>query len=232
MSEEIQEQTTNEVVKTEETTSTTAPTPEPVKAEPVTKTDDINKTVLEALINIQATQKVADEKFTQKFEEIESKFKALETPTDLPLKPKGTEGGDDIGAKVKVPDTYQSNSIQSGIRDSSPGNPSKDDKGGLKMQEKVAEPVTKTQEQPIVEKTDVVKAAPEHTFTTETPRGGFSAESVRTDIIKSAQDDYCPVLKMAREVGFERISTDVAQAIKRGDFYLPSRQEVEDSITW
>ena len=38
----------------------------------------------------------------------DSRLKALEKPTDLPLNPKGNQGGDDVGADVKVPDTYQS----------------------------------------------------------------------------------------------------------------------------
>ena len=46
---------------------------------------------------------------------LDSRLKALEKPTDLPLSPKGNQGGDDVGADVKVPDTYQSNSRQVGL---------------------------------------------------------------------------------------------------------------------
>ena len=35
--------------------------------------------------------------------EISERVKALETPSDLPLSPKGTQGGDDVGAKVTAP---------------------------------------------------------------------------------------------------------------------------------
>lgn len=177
--------------------------------------------MLEAIAGIQTNISKFDEKVEKKFSEIDAKFKALEKPTDLPLSPKGNADGDDIGAKVKVPNTYQSNSIQAGIRDASPGNGNSNDKGNLKMQEK-ATPET----------TEVIKAAPENTFTTETPRGGHTVESVAHNILKSAREDYCPVLKMAREVGADRLSTDLAAAIKRGDFYQPSIQELEDQITW
>ncbi len=226
MSEEST-QTSNEVVTKEVETPTPAPvveTPKPV-VEQVLK-DDINKTVLEAIAGIQTSINDNAHQVTKKFEEIDEKFKALEKPTDLPLKPKGTEGGDDIGAKVKVPDTYQSNSIQAGIREASPGNDNSNDKGGLKMQEKaVTTPET-------TEKTEEIVTKAENTFTTETPRGGFTVESVQSEILKAAQDDYCPVLKMAREVGPDRLSSDLATAIKRGDFYQPTQQELEDQITW
>ena len=53
----------------------------------------------------------------RKVDSFDSRIKAMETPTDLPLKPK-TSAEDDIGAKVKVPDDYQSNSNQAGIRES------------------------------------------------------------------------------------------------------------------
>jgi uncharacterized protein YoxC len=47
---------------------------------------------------------------------IDDRLKALETPTDLPLKPQ-TSAAEDIGAKVTVPDTYQANSVQAGLDD-------------------------------------------------------------------------------------------------------------------
>lgn len=223
MSEESTQTITNEVIKTE---TSEAETP---KTETVTlQKEDSNKSVLEAIAGIQTNISDNASKVEKKFEEMDAKFKALEKPTDLPLSPKGNQGGDDVGAKVKVPDTYQSNSIQAGIRDASPGNDSSNDKGGLKMQEKTAE-----EEKPVEQIEQVQKAAPEHTFNTETPRGGdHSYDSVRNDVIKAASEDYCPVLKMAREVGFANITKEVGSAIKRGDFYKPSRQELEDQITW
>jgi len=218
--EETTQTSTNEVIKTEEKPEETP------KTETVTiQKEDSNKSVLEAIAGIQTNLDDSASKIEKKFEEMDAKFKALEKPTDLPLKPKGTEGGDDIGAKVKVPDTYQSNSIQAGIREASPGNESSNDKGGLKMQEK-------TQEQPAEQTEAINKAEPEHTFnTTQTPRGGVTVESVIQNVLKGAQDDYCPVLKMAREVGIDNINK-VQAAIKRGDFYQPSAQELEDQITW
>ena len=45
---------------------------------------------------------------------IDNRLKALETPTDLPLKP-ATSDEEDVGAKVTVPDDYQSNSRQTSL---------------------------------------------------------------------------------------------------------------------
>ena len=140
----------------------------------------------------------------------DSRLKALEKPTDLPLNPKGNQGGDDVGADVKVPDTYQSNSRQVGLdsdRKEVDGNkkPSSD-QGKLSMQEKSRE------------LTDVQKS--EHTFSTETPRPNAALETVD----KSAQD-FSPILKDARSGGFEGLS-QVARNILSGKYYKPSPEEV------
>ena len=136
---------------------------------------------------------------------IDGRLKALETPTDLPLKPSGSEGGDDVGAQVKTPNTYQSNSIQSGLDDDRSGEKKPEgDNGGLAMQEKSSEIVTKSQ----------------HNFTTETPRPGAALET-----IEKSSKDYSPILKDARTEGYEGLSK-VAQDILAGKYYKPSEEEV------
>ncbi len=135
---------------------------------------------------------------------IDGRLKALETPTDLPLKPSGSEGGDDVGAQVKTPNTYQSNSIQSGLDDDRSGEKKPEgDNGGLAMQEK-AELVTKSQ----------------HSFTTETPRPGAALET-----IEKSSKDYSPILKDARSEGYEGLA-NVARNILKGTYYTPSADEV------
>jgi hypothetical protein len=104
---------------------------------------------------------------------IDDRLKALETPTDLPLKPQ-TSASEDVGAKVTTPDTYQSNSIQAGLHDDKEAeNKPKSDPSGLKMQEKSFD------------------------FTTETPRPSAAIETIN----KSAETDMSFVLKDAREGG-------------------------------
>ena len=67
---------------------------------------------------------------------IDDRLKALETPTDLPLKPQ-TSAAEDVGAKVTVPDTYQANSVQAGLDDDKHAEDKPEsDPSGLKMQEK------------------------------------------------------------------------------------------------
>ena len=86
----------------------------------------------------EALSKVADavSKNTEALTKMDERVaKALEEPTNLPQKPK-VSAEDDIGDKVKVPDTYQSNSQQASIDDSDPKNEPEKDPGELKMQEK------------------------------------------------------------------------------------------------
>ena len=129
---------------------------------------------------------------------IDNRLKALETPTDLPLKP-ATSYKEDGGAKFKVPDDYQSNSRQTSLtsdQDASDGEKHPDkDEGGLKMQEKA-----------------------DHTFSTETPRPSALVE-------KSLSEDYSPILKDARSQGFEGLS-QVARDILKGKYYQPTPEEV------
>jgi len=127
---------------------------------------------------------------------IDSRLKALETPTDLPLKPQ-TSASEDIGAKVVVPDTYQSNSVQAGLDDDKSGEDKpKTDPSGLKMQEKS-----------------------NFDFTTETPRPNAAINSIN----KSAESDMSFVLKDAREGGNLSV---VARNILAGKYYTPTPDEV------
>jgi hypothetical protein len=130
------------------------------------------------------------------------RIKALETPTDLPLTPKVSDK-DDIGAEVKVPDTYQSNSVQAGLDDDKSGEKKPEGDKGLAMQEKS-----------LVNKSS-------HTFTTETPRPNAALETLE----KSSGKDYSPILKDARAAGFEGLS-QVAQNILAGKYYRPTSDEV------
>ena len=141
----------------------------------------------------------------------DSRLKALETPTDLPLKPAGSAGSDnDVGADVKVPDTYQSNSRQVGLdsdrKEVDGAKKPQADQGKLSMQEK-SEELTSIQKS-------------EHTFSTETPRPSAALETVD----KSTQD-FSPILKDARSQGFEGLS-QVARDILNGKYYKPSPDEV------
>lgn len=127
--------------------------------------------------------------------------KALETPSDLPLKPK-VSAEDDIGAKVKAPDTYQSNSVQAGVKEADPEHGQADDKSNLSMQEKSL-------------------SQSENVFTTETPRPGAALETVE----KSTGRQISEVLKAARSEGHEGLST-VGRRILAGDFGQPDDSEV------
>ena len=129
---------------------------------------------------------------------IDNRLKALETPTDLPLKPK-TSDKEDVGAKTTVPVDYQSNSRQTSLtsdQEASDGEKHPDkDESELKMQEKA-----------------------DHTFSTETPRPSALVE-------KSLSEDYSPILKDARATGFEGLS-QVARDILKGKYYQPTPEEV------
>ena len=145
---------------------------------------------------------------SNKVDEFDKRIKALEEPTDLPLKPK-VSAEDDIGAKTKVPDTYQSNSQQASIRDSDPKNTVESDEGKLSMQEKVAPRA-------------IAKGAP----TTETPRPFEVVEGINK--YNAQQLDLSPILKAAREEGFEGLGK-VGKRILKGEFYAPNQDEV---ATW
>ena len=137
------------------------------------------------------------------------RLKALEKPTDLPLNPKGNQGGDDVGADVKVPDTYQSNSRQVGLdsdrKEVDGAKKPQSDQGKLSMQEKQ-------------NLSDIQKS--EHTFSTETPRPSAALENVDKSI-----GDFSPILKDARSNGFDGLS-QVARDILNGKYYKPTPEEV------
>ena len=160
-------------------------------------------TLTEVVQSIAETQKAT----LDSLGDLDTRLKAMETPTDLPLSPKGTAASDDIGAKVTVPDPYQSNSVQAGLDDDRSGDkkPSSD-KGGLKMQQK-------SDDTELVEKS-------QHTFTTETPRPNAALETVD----KSIKDESM-ILKDARAQGAEGLS-QVARNILAGKYYKPSEDEI------
>ena len=160
-------------------------------------------TLTEVVQSIAETQKATQETLSG----LDNRLKALETPTDLPLSPKGTAASDDVGAKVTVPDTYQSNSVQAGLDDDRSGDKKPaSDKGGLKMQQKSDD-------------TELIEKA-QHTFTTETPRPNAALETVD----KSFKDESL-ILKDARSGGAEGLS-QVARNILAGKYYKPSEDEV------
>ena len=160
-------------------------------------------TLTEVVQSIAETQKATQETLGG----LDNRLKALETPTDLPLSPKGTAASQDVGAKVTVPDTYQSNSKQVGLDSDRQGElkPSSD-KGGLKMQQKSDD-------------TELIEKA-QHTFTTETPRPNAALETVD----KSIRDESM-ILKDARTEGYEGLS-QVARNILAGKYYKPSEDEI------
>ena len=151
--------------------------------------------------------------------EISERVKALETPSDLPLSPKGTQGGDDVGAKVTAPNDPYPVGDQVGLdSDRRNKNPPKKDPAGLKMQEK---PVNKAEEEVVESYEPEMVTKSNHEFSTETPRPGSAPETVD----KSFTKDFSPILKDAREHGFEGLSI-VAQNILSGKYYKPTPEEI------
>ena len=172
------------------------------------KISESNKAIVDVL------SKIADSlgKNTEVITKLDTKLdKALEEPTNLPLKP-SVSASDDIGDKVKVPDTYQSNSQQASIDDSDPKNDNEKDPGELKMQEKT-KAVT-------LEKTTTPRPS-----TVETP-SPVEAGSALTAIEKAyTGTDRNPVLDDIRKVGLEGAS-QIAKKILKGDYYMPTDSEV------
>ena len=151
--------------------------------------------------------------------EMHNRVKALETPTDLPLKPKGTQGGDDVGAKVTAPnDPYPVGQQAKLDSDRTDRNPPKKDPAGLKMQEK---PVNKAEEEVVESYEPEMVTKSQHEFSTETPRPGSAIETVD----KSFAKDFSPILKDAREQGYEGLNI-VAQNILSGKYYKPTPEEI------
>ena len=161
-------------------------------------------TLTEVVQSIAETQKATQETLGG----LDNRLKALETPTDLPLSPKGTAASDDVGAKVTVPKDPYPQGVQAGLDDdrNGEGKPASD-KGGLKMQKKSEDD------------TELIEKA-EHTFSTETPRPSAALENVDKSI-----KDTSLILKDARAEGFEGLS-NVARNILNGKYYVPSDDEV------
>lgn len=160
-------------------TQDSIPTPE-VKA-PEVKTKSIEDILSALATTLETTTKAGLEaqKATQEsIAALGAKLeKALETPTNYAIKPKDSDN-EDIGAPVSAPNTYQSNSVQAGIKDASPGKPSKTDGSGLAMQEKSAPEVAPQGNQ----------------FSqTETPRTGVNVSPVN-----KSERVLNPILKEAR----------------------------------
>jgi len=145
--------------------------------------------------------------------------KAMEEPTDLPLKPQ-VQAAEDIGAKTKVPDTYQSNSQQASIGDSDPQNEKPSDKGGLSMQEKTQEPAV---EQP----TSVAKSIEVDKSITQDSYRPPTFETAH-EILKSRGDAFNsnPVLKACRETPYEELGQVVGRGIMKGNYGAPLDGEV------
>ena len=161
-------------------------------------------TLTEVVQSIAETQKATQDTLSG----LDNRLKALETPTDLPLSPKGTAASDDVGAKVTVPKDPYPQGVQAGLDDdrNGEGKPASD-KGGLKMQKKSEDD------------TELIEKA-EHTFSTETPRPNAALETVDKSI-----KDSSLILKDARAEGFEGLS-NVARNILNGKYYVPSDDEV------
>ena len=141
---------------------------------------------------------------------IDSRVKALETPTDLPAAPAGTQGGDDVGADITVPAQPYPQGDQAGLDDDRvDGNKPAND-AAPSMQEK---PLNKVSEPKLVAKS-------QHTFSTETPRPNAAIEKAG-----ESQTDFSPILKDARAEGYEGLSS-VARNILTGKYYKPTDEEV------
>ena len=169
------------------------------------KPEEENKSIIDTLKGITA----AIEKLDSRIVKQDATIKAMEEPTDLPLKPKLSDS-EDIGDKTKVPDTYQSNSQQASIDDSDPKNSIETDPSKLSMQEK----------RNVNKSTDVVKRA---TTQTSTPRP--SAYQRVEKAIAEGQASPNPILADARAVGHEGLS-QIARNIMKGKYYVPSEKEV------
>ena len=151
-------------------------------------------------------------KFAEHLKGIDSRIKALETPTDLPAAPAGTTGSDnDVGADITVPAQPYPQGDQAGLDDDRANENAPAGDSAPSMQEK---PLHKSEEAPkLVSKS-------QHTFTTETPRPNAAVEKAG-----ESQSDYSPILKDARSEGFEGLS-NVARNILKGKYYTPTPEEI------
>ena len=156
--------------------------------------EDKNKAVLDSLATSMKSVAESITSVSNTMKSLDARIKALETPTDLPLTPKVSDK-DDIGAEVKVPNTYQSNSIQAGLHDDKTGEEKPEgDKENLSMQEKSYLPEAQS-------------------FTTETPRPTANI----TKSVSSQGSTLNPVLKAARSRGNQYMDV-LAREILSGKF--------------
>ena len=150
-------------------------------------------------------------KFAEHLKGIDSRIKALETPTDLPAAPAGTTGSDnDVGADITVPAQPYPQGDQAGLDDDRQNDNAPAGDSAPSMQEK---PLHKNETPRLVSKS-------QHTFTTETPRPGAAIEKAG-----QSQTDFSPILKDARAEGYEGLS-QVARNILKGKYYTPTDEEV------
>ena len=164
---------------------------------------------LQAIVDSQTTLIDTQKAVGEAVVELAERVKAIEVAkddnmspkSDLPLQPKSSDK-EDIGADVKAPNNepYQTGT-QAALDDDGKGTESDDSK--LSMEKK----------------SQVQKA--NFNFTTETPRPNAALETVE----KSYQEDYSPILKDAREGGFEGLS-QVARNILAGKYYTPTTEEI------
>ena len=147
-------------------------------------------------------------KFAEHLQGIDSRIKALETPTDLPAAPAGTTGSDnDVGADITVPAQPYPQGEQAGLDDDRANANAPAGDSAPSMQEKP------------LHKSGLVSKS-QHTFTTETPRPGAAVEKGG-----ESQTDFSPILKDARQEGYEGLSS-VARNILKGKYYTPTQDEV------
>ena len=150
-------------------------------------------------------------KFAEHLKGIDSRIKALETPTDLPAAPAGTTGSDnDVGADITVPAQPYPQGDQAGLDDDRQNDNAPAGDSAPSMQEK---PLHKNETPRLVSKS-------QHTFTTETPRPNAAVEKAG-----ESQTDFSPILKDARQEGYEGLS-QVARNILKGKYYTPTDEEV------
>jgi len=147
-------------------------------------------------------------KFAEHLQGIDSRIKALETPTDLPAAPAGTTGSDnDVGADITVPAQPYPQGDQAGLDDDRANDNAPAGDSAPSMQEKP------------LHKSGLVSKS-QHTFTTETPRPNAAIEKAG-----ESQTDFSPILKDARAEGYEGLSS-VARNILKGKYYTPTPDEV------
>jgi len=148
-------------------------------------------------------------KFAEHLKGIDSRIKALETPTDLPAAPAGTTGSDnDVGADITVPAQPYPQGDQAGLDDDRANDNAPAGDSAPSMQEKP------------LHKSERLVSKSQHTFTTETPRPNAAIEKAG-----ESQTDFSPILKDARAEGFEGLS-NVARNILKGKYYTPTPEEV------